>query len=62
MDKLKPCPFCGHRAVEYRAAELVSQAWVIVCDECYAQGPIVSRENEAPKYWNRRARRAKEGA
>jgi Lar family restriction alleviation protein len=65
--KLKRCPFCGEKdalSVEQRSnVELVVGkdidqekdrfSWYVVCENCFAQGPV-SNEATAAEYWNKR--------
>lgn len=53
-EKLKPCPFCGGKAIETRSS-------LIYCEGCDAQGPRPEYNTEKPQkrkrsreLWNRR--------
>lgn len=51
MEKLKPCPFCGGKSIHIwrTSTPLVS------CNDCLANTACALTEEEAVKYWNRRA-------
>jgi len=63
--KLKPCPFCGFRAMgvllddrPVKLREPLSGAVVAVCPKCLAKGPVHVDQSteEAIAAWNRRAK------
>lgn len=51
MDKLKPCPCCGHDS-ELEFAHTIS-FWVL-CLTCGVEGPAKKRKSDAIKAWNAR--------
>ena len=52
MEKLKPCPFCGGKNIRVWNT---STHWVS-CDDCLASTACALTEEEAVRYWNRRAK------
>ena len=57
MTKLKPCPFCGGKAVMLLCPPSCEQKtkWVVICkNKCVNQYPHDS-EKEAIEAWNKRA-------
>lgn len=50
-EELKPCPFCGGKNIRIWN---ISTPWVS-CDDCLANTACAPTEEEAVKYWNRRA-------
>lgn len=56
MSELKPCPFCGGRAVV--RAFTISRSFVVCCEDCPI-GFLVpyDSEEEAVEAWNTRAER-----
>ena len=53
MAELKPCPFCGGRALF--ASDLLGEHY-IVCSTCTCAGPGRESLEEATEAWNRRAK------
>lgn len=52
---LKPCPFCGGKAVIRPTTSESAFYWgKCINDECWAEGGIASTPQEAAKKWNRR--------
>lgn len=57
MDKLKPCPFCGGRAVYRRGgADYLPHGWSAGCDNGHAESPGMDSKSEAREWWNTRSR------
>jgi Lar family restriction alleviation protein len=54
MEKVKPCPFCGSKKVNF---ERTSNCWVR-CLGCKADGPAHRERQEAIRMWNRRSKTA----
>ena len=52
MAELKPCPFCGSRAL---ITSNLLEEYYIVCTACTCCGPGPGSEQEAIEAWNRRA-------
>lgn len=50
MDKLKPCPFCGGKALLWGFI-----GYVVKCTLCGVETIIYETEEEATEAWNRRA-------
>lgn len=48
--KLKPCPFCGGKAI----ANGINIAWVR-CSECGSETAVYGSAKKAKEAWNRRA-------
>lgn len=48
-SELKPCPFCGSKAIE---GPKYPQVW---CSDCKADGPIAPTREQTYAHWNRRA-------
>lgn len=62
QTELKPCPFCGERAVlcmtpwDFENKKPSADAkYVIECTECLAQTDTYETAEEAENAWNRRA-------
>lgn len=53
-DKLKPCPFCGCRAVPTRTLAGV-EWWSVECMTCTAKVDDPNSKQDAAKVWNTRA-------
>lgn len=66
--KLKPCPFCGGKAIvdsepvplylrteQNLDGEYAPVAWWCVCEECGAESAYQKSELKAIEAWNRRA-------
>ncbi len=53
MEELKPCPFCGGKAVMRTSASKVC-AWA-KCTACGAESSVFSDHESAAEAWNRRA-------
>ena len=56
--KLKPCPFCGGKAVfalgeKYRKEHIQESDW-IECSSCGAETAYFDSRKEAAEAWNRR--------
>lgn len=59
---MTPCPFCGEKSelslIRDKDPDLYRDFgysdWVIHCDNCSAQGPACSTQQEAAKSWNER--------
>lgn len=51
MADLKPCPFCGGKALNF-SGSLVTY---VHCRSCRAEGPSKHGDDEAADAWNRRA-------
>ena len=51
--RLKPCPFCGNKKIEYSG--LAANYRYIECEDCGAAGPVASSNEAAAKLWNARA-------
>ena len=56
MSDLKPCPFCGHKAVIINTGNHFPKMFYrIVCESsCTMQGKLYDTEEEAIEVWNRR--------
>ena len=58
MAELKPCPFCGGRAV-LNGGEKISEGggdyWWVQCHECFASTHGNADRETAIEAWNRRA-------
>lgn len=56
--ELKPCPFCGGKAVLRMASEILYNGevggWKATCQKCGIETAIENRKTAAEK-WNRRA-------
>ena len=56
MDKLKPCPFCGAKAILY--APSINDSWSVICQnedaECNVRLLYCNSKEEAIEQWNRR--------
>lgn len=53
IPELKPCPFCGARALIYEA---FPGSYIVHCVRCKCMfGRFFSHENDAIVEWNRRA-------
>lgn len=50
-EKLKPCPFCGNRAI---VISFIKGIYNVVCNECKVSTGAYHSEKEAVKAWNRR--------
>lgn len=63
LDNLKPCPFCGGRAVITAEPEAVvdteGRRWgyTVVCNRCCATSGLTYSPDKAREAWNRRAER-----
>lgn len=63
MSELKPCPFCGGAAKIHSCAELENETARIVyhgkcgvhCTECHVATLPCIDEEQAARFWNRRA-------
>ena len=61
MKKLKPCPFCGEKAM-CRKRRVKMNEWIIGCDgtngvSCHGyvwKSPVYFTKKEAVNAWNRR--------
>jgi Lar family restriction alleviation protein len=51
--KIKPCPFCGSKSVEYYWEEDYERCYAS-CDTCDSQGPYGNDEENAVELWNNR--------
>lgn len=47
-NELKPCPFCGGKAVK------IASGHQVVCCKCCTMGQLYPTENQAIETWNRR--------
>jgi len=56
MEKLKGCPFCGHKLHKINISHynLAGKRYYIVCPRCACHGPNVISEIEAIEAWNSR--------
>ena len=53
VDKLKPCPFCGHKAV---VEDCGDNSYFVRCSHCSInQDKLYAQKCDAVKAWNRRA-------
>ena len=52
MNKLKPCPFCGNKALH---TNNIFGEHYVVCTSCTCAGPGAWTEKEAIEAWNMRA-------
>ena len=50
-DKLKPCPFCGGKAIIDGCDDTL---WIVICKECNASIGYKETEQEAVEAWNTR--------
>lgn len=50
-EVLKPCPFCGSKAIQVRPH---TRFW-IVCENCLAEIATYATKEDAIEAWNRRA-------
>lgn len=50
-DKLKPCPFCGGKAIIDGCDDTL---WIVICKECNASIGYKETEQEAIDAWNSR--------
>ena len=50
-DKLKPCPFCGGKAIIDGCDETL---WIVICKKCNASIGYKETEREAIEAWNMR--------
>ena len=48
-DKLKPCPFCGGRAIIDGCDETL---WIVICKECNASIGYKETKQDAIDAWN----------
>lgn len=60
MTKLKPCPFCGGRAVHRpwigeRSSVVGAEPHFIRCDSCKSATKLFDLREEAEATWNRRS-------
>lgn len=54
-EKLKPCPFCGHKEViVYHDYWDAVEYWMVECAKCSGSGPNTPTEKEAIDAWNGR--------
>ena len=54
--KLKPCPFCGSKAVLHKATTKDSHPYHVRCTSCYCMfADWFAEEREAARRWNMRA-------
>jgi Lar family restriction alleviation protein len=51
-ETLKPCPFCGS---EETALSEPPVPWLVICEECGAEGPYADKRKGAVGAWNTRA-------
>ena len=50
--ELKPCPFCGgSKHIRIEEPTRSSAAWV-VCEGCWAEGPVGQTKERAAERWN----------
>ena len=59
-DKLKPCPFCGGKAVlsSWHKSQCMKKGEIraeVYCYNCVARSSVYRSEAEAIAAWNRRA-------
>lgn len=56
---LKPCPFCGGRAVYNRtnAPYLEHAMWSAACSYGHAWSPDMESKKDAAEWWNRREKK-----
>lgn len=53
MIELKPCPFCGCKALI--VGERRYGVFVVACSQCTAEGPAsIASKRDAAKFWNKR--------
>lgn len=50
----EPCPFCGTAddVILVPAGHWDVQMFSVVCESCYADGPVASTRREAARLWN----------
>ena len=53
MAELKPCPFCGSKAVS--AIDFVQYKYGVYCINCDACGPMAKTKQRAIDAWNKRS-------
>ena len=52
---LKPCPFCGGKAMCWsRMISGIEREWVVKCNRCKANVGLYTTEKAAKTAWNRR--------
>ena len=68
MNKLEPCPFCGHQAIRWREKKSSVQYYAVVCSNfidghdyaCYAsvapESALFDTVEKADNAWNKRAK------
>ena len=54
--KLRPCPFCGSKDLEYLGNIFES---AIHCESCEIRTPWFNSEEEAAQYWNGKYKQAR---
>ena len=55
MDKMKPCPFCGGKAIIHDFKPFrEKRLWYISCHDCEIEQINYLSEQEAIEAWNRR--------
>lgn len=59
MEKLKPCPFCGGRAVMVEGKYQAPGKFSATCGVCFCSSPWETSEENAVHTWNRRVERQK---
>lgn len=56
---IKPCPFCGGKAVLERIHyHLLDDSFIVMCEEC---GGEADTQEEAIEAWNKRLAEARQG-
>ena len=53
-NKLKPCPFCGGKAVLWSDFDLCVTTWYVACSQCGVQTKRTDSEDLCSERWNRR--------
>lgn len=53
-DKLKPCPFCGHKKVLVEEIDDTG-LYIAECKRCFATSAILRPRERVIQAWNRRA-------
>ena len=53
--ELKPCPFCGGKAILECEEEMgIGPEWLVVCLGCHMEGAWFSSKAKATEAWNTR--------
>lgn len=54
MDKMKPCPFCGHSSMANVSGKLNGKDVVLSCPKCELSSKVFDNMEEALVWWNSR--------